>query len=106
MTIIFTTTRNQKNDENNSNVTTINLRECESLLKEEYNISDNETLFMKIIEVKQEGMMIPKIEYGVYYKLNGVNLTKLNLSYCSDIKIDIFRHVFILTRRAYITSNV
>ena len=34
-------------------------------------------------------MMIPKIEFDVYYKLNGTNLIKLNLSYCSNSKIDI-----------------
>ena len=89
MTVTLTTTKNQKNDEKNANVTTINLGDCEKLLKKAYNISNNETLFMKKIEVQQEGMMIPKIEYGVYYKLNGVNLIKLNLSYCSNIKIDI-----------------
>ena len=33
--------------------------------------------------------MIPKIEYDVYYKLNQTNLVKLDLSYCSDSKIDI-----------------
>ena len=44
---------------------------------------------MKKIEVFEEGMMIPKIEFDVYYKLNGTNLIKLNLSYCNNIKIDI-----------------
>ena len=88
MTITLTTTKNQKNDENN-NVTTINLGDCERILKEAYNISDNETLFMKKIDVQQEGMMIPKIEFDVYYKLNGKNLIKLNISYCHNSKIDI-----------------
>ena len=44
---------------------------------------------MKKIDVFEEGMMIPKIEFDVYYKLNGINLIKLNLSYCSNSKIDI-----------------
>ena len=47
-------------------------------------------MYMKIIDVKQEGMKIPKIEYEVYSKLNGTNLIKLNLSYCENTKIDIF----------------
>ena len=34
-------------------------------------------------------MLIPKIEFEIYYKLNGNNLKKLNLSYCSNSKIDI-----------------
>ena len=33
--------------------------------------------------------MIPKIEFDAYYKLNGINLIKLNISYCSNSKIDI-----------------
>ena len=89
ITITLTTTKNQKNEEKNGNVTTINLGDCERILKEAYNISFNETLFIKKIDVEQEGMMIPKIEYDIYYKLNGINLIKLNLSYCHNSKIDI-----------------
>ena len=87
MTITLTTLENQKNDEKYDNETTINLGECEEILKEIYNISDNETLFMKKIDVLEEGMLIPKIEYDVYRKLNRTNLVKLNLSYCKDSKI-------------------
>ena len=90
ITITLTTSKNQKNDINNGNVTAIDLSECENKLREAYNISPNEDLYMKIIDVKQEGMKIPKIEYEVYSKLNGTNLIKLNLSYCENTKIDIF----------------
>ena len=89
MAVTLTTTANQKKDENKKNVTTINLGDCEKKLKDAYNISDNETLFMRKIDSKEEGLMIPKIEFDVYYKLNGTNLVKLNLSYCSNSKIDI-----------------
>ena len=86
MTVIFTTVHNQKNNKNN-NITSINLGECESLLINQNNISDNQTLYMKIIEVSQEGMKIPKIEYDVYSKLSGNKLEKLNLSICEESKI-------------------
>jgi len=89
MAVTLTTTANQKKDENKKNVTTINLGDCEKKLKDAYNISDNETLFMRKIDSKEEGLMIPKIEFDVYYKLNGTNLVKLNLSHCSNSKIDI-----------------
>ena len=88
MIVTLTSTKNQKNDEKNSNVSTIDLGECEAKLKEAYNISNNETLYIKKIEVFQEGMLIPKIEFDVYYKLK-TNLIKLNLSYCNNVKIDI-----------------
>ena len=89
MTITLTTTKNQKDDKNNNNMTTIDLGECEDLLRKAYNIPENETIFMKKIDVLQEGMKIPKVEYDVYSKLNGTNLVKLNLSFCSNSKVDL-----------------
>ena len=50
MTITFTTTENQKNNIN-YNMTRIDLGECEVLLRNEYNISINETLYMKKLDI-------------------------------------------------------
>ena len=86
MSITFTTTQNQKNNIN-KNVTTIDLGECEKELRFHYNLSINETLYMKKVEVVQEGMKIPKIEYDVYSRLFGTNLIKLNLTVCKNSKI-------------------
>ena len=44
---------------------------------------------MKKIDVKQEGMKIPKIEYSVYCKLSGEKLIKLNLTVCEKSKISL-----------------
>ena len=41
------------------------------------------------MDITQEGMKIPKIEYNVYSKSNGTNLIKLNLSICENTKISI-----------------
>ena len=46
VTISFTTAQNQKNN-SNTNMTTIDLGECETLLRNHYNISDNQTLYIK-----------------------------------------------------------
>ena len=89
MTITLTTTQNQKDDKKNGDVTTIDLGECEKILRETYQIPDDEMIYMKKIDVIQEGMKIPKVEYDVYSKLNGSNLVKLNLSFCENIKVDI-----------------
>ena len=86
--ITFTTTQNQKNNENN-NMTRIDLGECEILLRNFYNISINETLYLKKIDIIQEGMKTLKVEYDVYAKLNGKNLIKLNLTVCEKSKISI-----------------
>ena len=89
ITITFTTSENQRNGINND-MTTIDLGECETLLRGEYNISFNETLYMKKMDIVQEGMKTTKVEYDVYCKLFGTNLIKLNLSVCSNSKISIY----------------
>ena len=89
ITITFTSSQNQKNNINN-NMTTIDLGECETLLRNEYNISINETLYMKKIDIVQEGMKATKVEYDVYCKLFGTNLIKLNLTVCENSKVSIF----------------
>ena len=87
--ITLTTTENQKNGDKNINVTTLDLKDCEKILKNTYHIPSNELLYIKKIDVVQEGMKIPKIEYEVYTKYNRSNLLKLNLSYCENTTIDI-----------------
>ena len=88
-TITITNTENQKKP---SNLTTIDLGKCEKELKREYGIPENEPLYILKIDVKKEGLKIPKIAYEVYYPYNGGNLTKLNLTVCqdSDIKLSLY----------------
>ena len=87
--ITLTTTENQKNEGKNINSTTIDLKDCDKRLKDAYHIPYEEVLYIKKVDVFQEGMQIPKIEYEVYTKYNRSNLLKLNLSYCDNVKIDI-----------------
>ena len=87
MTITLTTSDNQKN--NNDNVTIINLGECEDKLRKFYKLNEEDKIYIKKIDLKQEGMKIPRIEFNVYSKLNGTNLIMLNLSLCSNDKIKI-----------------
>ena len=87
--ITLTTTQNQRNNINN-NMTTIDLGKCETLMRYIYNISDNESLYMKKIDIIQEGMKTLKVEYDVYAKLSGTNLIKLNISACEQNKILIY----------------
>jgi hypothetical protein len=87
--IILTSTSNQKNNENENNIT-MDLGECENILKDDYNISANDSLYILQIISEEIGMKIPKIEYEIYYPLNNtVGLTKLNLSSCKETKIEI-----------------
>ena len=89
MRIMLTTVPNQKKTMKSKNVIAVDLGKCEQILRDEYNISDDEILYMKIIDVKEEKMKIPKIIYDVHSKLNGTYLIKLNLSYCENTETDI-----------------
>ena len=87
--IIFTSTLNQKNNKEENNIT-LNLGHCENILKNKYNISKNDSLYILQIISEEFGMKIPKIEYEIYYPLYNINeLTKLNLKFCQGTKIDI-----------------
>ena len=88
MKVILTTTKNQKDNINNNN-TNIDLGECEQSLRQTYNLTDDEILYIKMLEISQEGMKIPKIEYDVYAKLDGEKLTKLSLNSCENDKISL-----------------
>ena len=87
-TITISTSDSQKNDKA-SNTTSIDLGECETKIKEEYNISKDKPLYILKIDVKQEGYQIPKIAYEVYFPLFGNNLIKLNLTVCQNTKINL-----------------
>ena len=90
MTITVTNTNNQKNmTKSNKNVTIIDLDQCESILKNYYNIS---TIYIKKIDVVQKGMKIPKILYDFYANLNisNYNLIQLNKSLCDNSDIILY----------------
>jgi len=87
--ITFSSTLNKKNNVH-KNKTSINLGGCETKLKNNYNISLNNSLYIFKIDKTIPGMKIPKIEYEIYYPLfNNNTLILLNLSICSNMKIDI-----------------
>ena len=84
--ITLTTTKTQKNnyDNNINNLTSIYMGDCETLLREENGIPDDELLYMRKIDVYQEQMRIPKVEFEIYYKENNKKLKKLNLTICEN----------------------
>ena len=86
MTYIITTTKNQER-QIFDNVTTIDLSNCATKLKDEYNISKNDSLNILMVDKLED--YIHKIEYEVYYNFSLNNLTKLNLTSCEGIRIDI-----------------
>ena len=74
---------------NNTNKSTIDFGLCENILKNAYNISNNNSLYILLLNIKEIGMKIPKLEYEIFNLINSDNLLKLNLSYCKDEKAEI-----------------
>ena len=85
---IMTSTKNQKNNENGK-TTIINLKDCEIKLKGEYKIPKLDPLYIIKIDINEQGMKIPKIEYLVFSTFNNNSLTQLNLSFCKDTRVDL-----------------
>ena len=86
--ITFTNTENQKNNIK-SNMSTIDLGECETLLRNYYNLTNKQTIYIKKLDITQDGMKAKKVEYNVYSKLSSKKLEKLNLTICENTKISI-----------------
>ena len=85
-TYTITSTLVQEMNKNNNNIT-VDLGECENELKDKYNISKNDSLYLLIVNGKVDN--IPKVEYEVFYPFSSNNFSVLNLSYCKDMTIDI-----------------
>ena len=81
----ITSTYNQ-NNKKYYNISTINLGECASLLRSNYNISNDTDLLIFKIDITEEGLLIPIIEYEVY---NLETKKILNLDICKKAKINI-----------------
>ena len=81
----ITTSDNQNNNEYN-NISTIQLGECENKLKKHYNIANNESLLIFKIDLYNQGLSVPKIEYEIYHPKTK---EKLDLDICKDTKINI-----------------
>ena len=68
-------------------ITTIDLGDCEDILKDYYGIDKNESLYIFKIDAFVEGKTGPKVEYEVYYPFDEVNLHLLDLSICEGKQI-------------------
>ena len=89
MIITITTIETQKYnyDNNINNMTAIDIGGCENLLREENDIPAEENLYMRKIDIYEEQIKIPKIEFEIYYKENNTKLKKLDLTICENSDI-------------------
>ena len=70
---------NNKNEE-----TTIYLNNCENILRQQYNINNEEDLIIYKLDYNIEGLPIPIVEYEIF---NPISKEKLNLKFCQETKI-------------------
>ena len=98
---VISTSENQKKMKY-YNTSTIILGDCENKLREYYNMSDNDPLFIFKIEYYEEGLLIPIIQYEIY-SLN--NRGNLNMDICKDQKIDILIPVSINEDKLFIYNS-
>ena len=75
---------------NSYNNTLIDIDICETLLRRQYNIPDDEFIFIKKLDVFEKGMKIPKVEYYIYIKSLNKTLINKDISICSNTTIDLF----------------
>ena len=71
----------------NSNKISINLRDCENILRMYYNLAYEDKLYLETIEIFEEGRITPKIYYEIYGNITEQNLIKLNKSFCEGCLI-------------------
>ena len=72
------------------NITTVDIGECEDILKVKYKLNQNDSLFIFKIEYFIDGYLFPIIEYEIYSnKIKEV----LNMDFCHDIKINMNIHI-------------
>ena len=71
--------------EEKSNVSSIDLGECETILRRENHIPDNETLLVSKMDIQDSNAIIPKVEYIVYDSHGN----KLDMKVCEGNDISI-----------------
>ena len=98
ITYQITSSYNQKNKQYD-NTSILQFAECEQKLRSIYDISDNETLIIFKIDIYEEGLNMPIVEYEVYHPRN---YSKLDLSICEEYKVNILVPVSINEDELYL----
>ena len=68
----------------NINISSIDLGECENVLKETYNIAYNNSILIIKVDTKNEDTNATYVQYELFHP---INKTLLDLNYCSNLKI-------------------
>ena len=75
-----------------SDLSSIDLLECEDILKDHYNITEDKDLIVLKIDMKSENSIVTYVEYEIY---EPINITLLDLSVCEQTNMIIFSPVYL-----------
>ena len=93
----------QEGNIKDKNSTNVFLGECKDILKEKYNLQENEILLMLKLDLFKQNSSTPLVEYEIY---NYNNSEKLNLDYCKDIRINVFFPIQLDNRTIILYNNL
>ena len=74
----------------NINSSSVNLGQCENLLREKYSIPNENSLIILKLDLKNIETKSTYVQYEIY---DSVTLTKLNLDYCKNLNLKIIIYV-------------
>ena len=80
------TTLEQQKDNNNPNVSTIDLGDCEDRLKKKEGLNESDNLIIFKIDIKNKDLSSTYVQYEIY---NPKTLKKISLDICSDLAISV-----------------
>ena len=102
-TIFQVTKIELQKESNDPEISNIDLGYCETLLKRNNNISDNESLIIFKIDMKQIEQYSTYVQYEIYHPNT---LQKLNLNVCNDVTINIYPPVHLDEQTLSIFSDL
>ena len=79
----ISTLKDQKNNDN-PNISTIDLGECENILKKQYNIPKEDSLIVVKTDIKSSDLSSTYVQYEIY---DPNSLDPLDMNYCKEVKI-------------------
>ena len=74
----------------NINLSSVDLGQCENVLREKYNISNENQLLMLKMDIKKIETKSTYVQYEIY---DSVSLQRLKLEYCKNLNLKIIIHV-------------
>ena len=82
--VIQLSTLEDQQKSNNPNASTIDIGQCENILKTRYNISDEQSLIVLKTDIKNEDLTSTYVQYEIYHP---ITKEQLDLTHCKDVTI-------------------